>query len=229
MIREYILKEYGAWSILVISYAAGLLAAGRVTAASVIVLATLCFVINSKQAYTLWSRETRPGLSIAIFCIQIIPAASLLAWIFQSLLPQLLPYAAIPVTYLVLILTAGEHKTITELVGFWTLTLASVAACASVGIIDPKIYVATALFFSAGVFKIKLQLRKTIFEKIRMALYALICVAVYIFMELPVAALLPLSENLFFSTTLYNVKLKTTGWIEVIKGIAFALLFSLLY
>jgi hypothetical protein len=229
MIRDYILKEYGAWSILAISYATGLLAAGSISADSVLVLFALCFLINSKQAYTLWSRKTRPLLSIVVFCCQMLPAAALIIWIFQPMLMQLLPYAAIPAAYLALILLAGEHRTITELAGFWTLTLASTAACASVGIIDPKIYMATALFFSAGVFKIKLQLRKTAFEKIRMALYVFFCLAIYIFMELPAAALLPLVDNLVFSATLYQVKLRTTGWIEVAKGIAFALIFGFLY
>lgn len=229
MIRDYILKEYGAWTILTLSFGSGLLASGSAYASSALVFFCLCLLINSKQAYTLWSRKVRPSVSMLIFLCQMLTAAAALALIFQPMLDQLLPFALIPCLYLTLVLFYGEHKTFTELAGFWTLTLAALAACASVGRPDAHIYLGTALFFSAGVFKVKLQLRRTMQERLRMIFYAAACAAAYIYAGLPIAALLPLSENIAFSLTLYHAKLRTTGWIEAAKGAAFAVLFGLLY
>ncbi len=229
MIRDYILKEYGAWTILTLSFGAGLLASGSASASSSLVFFCLCLLINSKQAYTLWSRNARKSVSMLIFLCQMLPAAAALTIIFQPMLDQLLPFALVPCLYLALVLFYGEHKTLTELAGFWTLTLAALAACASVGKPDAHIYLGTALFFSAGVFKVKLQLRRTRHEKLKMISYALFCCIAYIFLGLPVAALLPLIENIIFAATLYHAKLRTTGWIEAAKGAFFALIFGLLY
>jgi hypothetical membrane protein len=44
---------------------------------------------------------------------------------------------------------------------------------------------------------------------------------------MPVIILLPLIDNAIFSITLYKVKLKATGWLEVIKGMAFLVLIAL--
>ncbi|MCE5312635.1 MAG: hypothetical protein LLF86_05725, partial [Nitrospiraceae bacterium] len=139
MIRDYILKEYGAWTILALSFIAGLLAAGSASAVSALVFLCLCLLINSKQAYTLWSRKVRPSTSMLFFCCQMLPAASALAWIFYPQLGKLMPFGLIPCFYLALVFFYGEHKTLTELAGFWTLTLAALAAAASAGKIDLNI------------------------------------------------------------------------------------------
>ena len=53
--------------------------------------------------------------------------------------------------------------------------------------------------------------------------------AAYWLMHIPVFVLLPLIDNLVFSFTLYRLKLRLTGWLEVLKGVAFLLLMALYY
>jgi hypothetical protein len=41
--------------------------------------------------------------------------------------------------------------------------------------------------------------------------------------------LLPLAENIVMAFTLYKVRLQTTGWIEVVKSLAFLVLMILYF
>jgi hypothetical protein len=62
-----------------------------------------------------------------------------------------------------------------------------------------------------------------------MVIYVGFAIAVYWLMHGPVVVLLPLIDNLVFSITLYKLKLRFTGWLEVIKGVAFLLLMAMNY
>ena len=48
-------------------------------------------------------------------------------------------------------------------------------------------------------------------------------------MHIPSIILLPLVDNFIVAAILYRVKLRTTGWIEVAKGVTFLGLFIISY
>lgn len=225
---QYILQEYGAWSVMVISYAAGILAAGGMNTGGAVALIALALLINSKQAFTKWIRGHHAAKPFMILIAQILTASALLAAVSGAGIIKLLPYLLLPALYFLLFRFAGEHYLATEACGFALLTLAApVAKFAVSGLVDNKLYLTAAIFFLAGVFRVRVQTRKGLPERVSMVLYTLFAAAAYRLIGTPLIVLLPLIDNLILSLTLYSVKLKTTGWIELSKGMVFLLLTAL--
>ena len=56
-LKQYILKEYGSWGVMTLSYLTGLVVSGRVTPGAVAVFIAIALYINSKQAFVLWMRR----------------------------------------------------------------------------------------------------------------------------------------------------------------------------
>jgi hypothetical protein len=134
------------------------------------------------------------------------------------------------VAYLLLFLLAGEHALATEITGFLLLTLSSLLARFSIdNLIDFRLYVAAALFFTAGVFRVRVQLKKGKKERLAMLLYSFLSCAVYAAMQLPLLPLLPLADNIIFAAIPYRVRLRTTGRIELAKGLLFVILMAASY
>jgi hypothetical protein len=228
MMKRYILKEYGSWSVMVMAYLAGIFAGGVFNLKTILSLLAISLFINSKQAFTFWTRHVDSKKSAMIFFAQIAIASFMMIGILGEAVIKLLPYALIPVAYILLLHLAGEHAIITEICGFAILTLSSLMAkFVTTGTIDHRLYIAVAVFFTASVFKVRLQLKKEFPQRVSMILYAAFAVFVYYLIQMPVIILLPLIDNAIFSITLYKVKLKATGWLEVIKGMAFLVLIAL--
>lgn len=222
--KRFLLKEYGSWSVMIFSFITGTLISKAFTISSFLSLLSLLIFINSKQAFTLWVRRKDKG-GFYVFSGQIIVATFLIFTAFSSEALRLIPFAIIPLGYTACLYLIGEHALITELIGFAVLTLSSlIARFAAKGIIDLSLYIAIALFFMAGVLKVRVQLKRNSTERIAMALYLIIVLTIYSLIKIPVITLLPLIENLIFSLTLYKVRLATTGWIEVVKSILFVIL-----
>ncbi|MCL5236597.1 MAG: hypothetical protein M1353_01940 [Nitrospirae bacterium] len=236
-ISKYILKEYGSWGVLVISFLTGFLAGFPAAKTSwewgglksMLALIALSLFVNSKQAFTWWLRRA-DSKGAGIFMVQVFLASLLLLAVFGNTVLRLLPYVPVPVVYILLLKSAGEHAITTEIAGFATLTLSAlIAHCAVSGEVDSRLYIAAAVFFTAGVFKVKVYLRKRALERISMVLYVFFAFAIYYAIKVPAVVLFPLVDNIIFSLTLYNIKLRAAGWIEVLKGIAFLVLLKLNY
>ncbi|MCL4537009.1 MAG: hypothetical protein M1610_05410 [Nitrospirae bacterium] len=220
--KKYILKEYGSWSVMVMAYLAGILAGGVFNLNAILSLLALSLFINSKQSFTLWIRHVDPVRSSMLFIIQIVLASLMLAGILGEEIFRLLPYILIPAAYVLLLYFAGEHAIMTEIFGFALLTFSSlIAKFVTTNMIDNRLYIAVAVFFTASVFKVKLQLKRKLPERFLMAFYIIFALLVYRVIKVPIVVLLPLIDNVIFSFTLYKIKLKATGWLEVIKGMAF--------
>ena len=117
---------------------------------------------------------------------------------------------------------AGEHFVVTELLGFALLSLAAVLAkFLVVQGVDVRLFVATALYFTAGVFKVKAVLFRKLRDRVLTILYILFALYSYERFHISGIILLPLAENVIMAVTLYKVRLQTTGWIEVVKSLAF--------
>ncbi len=221
----YILKEYGSWSVLIISFLIGLGVSRSFPWQALPLFLALALLINSKQAYTKWVRSPGENRALLVFLAQIGGAAAILLAVYGRGVPQLFPLLVFPAAYLLMNRLAGEHFVLTELLGFSLLSLAAVLAkFLVVEGVDVRLYVAVALYFTAGVFKVKaILLRKTGY-RVLTVLYVLFSVYAYLRFHIALIILLPLAENIVMATTLYKVRLQTTGWTEVVKSLCFLVL-----
>ena len=228
--KGYFLKEYGSWSVLIISYLIGVGASRTFSWAVIPLCLSLCLLINSKQAFTKWSRRSDGARALAVFLGQVAAASVILISIFGSGITMLLPLLIFPAAYLLSVRLAGEHAITTELLGFSLLSLAAVLPkYLLTGGLDVRLFLGVVFYFTAGVFKIKALLQKKMNQRILAVLSVLISLFVYQRMYIPVIVLLPLIDNLVAAATLYRVRLKTTGWIEMAKSLAFLALFLRYY
>jgi hypothetical protein len=230
--NNYLLKEYGSWGVMTLSFLAGMLVGGTLHLSLIPAYIAAGLLINSKQALTLWVRSTgRVSATHArVFFLQVVPAALVLFFLLKGGLAALLPFAAIPVIYLMLNRLAGEHAISTEIAGFALLSAAApVSRFLSSGLVDYRLFGAVALFFCAGVFKVRIQFRKRIRDRAVMVAYLLGAVTAYYLIRAPLLALFPLADNLIFAIAPYRVRVRITGWTEVVKGSCFLLVMALAY
>lgn len=231
-LKKYILKEYGSWGVVTLSYMTGIIVSSMVTPGAAAVFIAIALYINSKQAFVLWMRrrEENTAQALFIFIAQVVTATVILLLVLGNRLFPLMPYAVVPLAYLLCLRFLGEHALLTEISGFVLLSLSSlVAKLTTSGAIDPALFIAVAVFFTAGVFKVRVQFKKGVEQRILMAVYIAFAFIVYRLLSVPALALLPLLDNLIFSFTLYRVKVRATGWLEVLKGVIFLLLMALSY
>jgi hypothetical protein len=87
-----------------------------------------------------------------------------------------------------------------------------------------KLYAAVLLFFGAGIFKVRVRIRKTLKYRWIMVLYCALAVIIYYLFDIPIIILLPLIENIVAVVLMREEKLRTTGYTELIKGIVFVVL-----
>ncbi len=228
--KGYFLKEYGSWSVLIVSFITGLCVSREWTWKAIPLFFALGTLINSKQGYSNWLRRKGGNQALFIFLGHIVAAAVVLFALFRSDIPRLLPLLVFPAAYLLMNRLAGEHFVLTELLGFSLISLAAVLAKFLVtGGIDVRLFIAVALYFGAGVFKVKVLLKKNIGDRIYSALYILFSAYAYHEFHVPLIILLPLIDNLAVAIRPYKVKLRMTGWIEVAKSLLFLALMVLFY
>jgi hypothetical protein len=220
--RGYLLKEYGSWSVLTVAFLIGLGVTRGFPWQALPLFIALCLLINSKQAYMKWTRQPLERKHLGVFLGQVAAASVILFALFAANLSQVLPLLIVPAAYLLMNRYAGEHHVLTELLGFALLSLAAVLAkFLVVQGVDVRLFAATALYFTAGVFKVKAVLFKKMRDRFLTVLYVLFALTVYRRFSIEAFILLPLAENVVMAITLYKVRLQTTGWIEVAKSLAF--------
>jgi len=229
--KGYMLREYGSWSVLLVAFITGLAVTRELPPWQALpVLLALGLLINSKQAFTKWTRQPSVRKHFAVFLGQIAVAAAVLIAVYGSAMPQLLPLLVLPAAYLLMNRLAGEHFVLTELLGFALLSLAAVLAkFLVVQGVDVRLFIATSLYFTAGVFKIKAALFKRTADRVLTVLYILFSAYAYRRFQLSLLILLPLCENILMAAMLYKARLQTTGWIEVAKSLAFLALMIWLF
>lgn len=229
-LKSYFLKEYGAWSVLVISFLVGLCVSRTFSLEIIPVFLALGLLINSKPAFAKWSRGKGDTQALLVFLGQLIVAGFVFFAVFKSDIVLLLPLLVFPAAYLLMNKLAGEHFIVTELLGFVLISLAAVIAKFTLtGGVDIRLLLAVAFYFMAGVFKVKSLLLKKPSDRVLTVLYLGIAVFAYRRMHIPLIPLLPLLDNLVVAVFPYKVKLQTTGWIEVAKSLVFLGLMTWFY
>jgi len=230
--KRYILKEYGSWGVMLMAFAAGPAVSGRFSMKALAALLALALFINAKQAFTVWMRSAaaEKAMPLTVFLGQGILATALLTAVAGQGITQLIPYAGIPFAYLLCLKLLGEHALPTEVLGFVLLSLSSLIGRFAVsGVIDPRLFLAVAVFFTAGVFKVRIQFRKEARYRMLMIAYLAGSIVIYLTFDLPLLLLVPLADNFLFALIRYRAALSTTGWLEVSKGLAFLVLLAFHY
>lgn len=206
-------------------YLTGLAAAGQTNCKGLAGFFALALLINAKQSATILFRSTPKNriLPGALFIVQILAGCLLLLPLFKMYsTSRLLPYAIFPAVYLLSLRFLGEHALTTEVLGFTLLSLASLVAKAIVGSgLDGDLFIVTAVFFVAGVFRVRIQLSRNVQHRIIMFCYVLFAGGFYYMRGYHIFLLLPFIDNLIFALTRYRISLKATGWSEMAKGLLF--------
>lgn len=223
--KNYMLKEYGSWSVLTVAFAAGLVVSRAFPPASTPLFFALGLLINSKQAFMKWVRGQDAGTALQVFIGQIAVAALVFVLIFGDDIYRLLPFAILPAVYLVSNRTTGEHSLSTELLGFGLLSMAGLLSrFLATGLIDMRLFAAAAMYFGGGVFKVRVLLQRRMRDRLMSLLFLIAAVWSYHSLRVPLMILLPLIDNFIATAAPYRLKLRTTGWIEVGKSLMFLFL-----
>lgn len=228
--KKYVVKEYGLWSVLLVSALVGLGVSKVFMGETIPLLFALGLLANAKQAYTSWAADHEDKRSLNIFGAQVVLAIGIFIILFGQEVLTLLPLLILPAAYLLLRRLVGERFLLTELLGIMILSLAAVIIKFQlVGEVDARLFGAVACYFMASSFKVKALLSKSTADRVWSALYLGFALLAYYGMHLALVILLPLLDNLLAAVAPYQVKLKTTGWIEVAKSLLFLGLMTAFY
>ena len=230
MKTDYFQKEYGSWSVLVVAWAIGTGVSRNFHWTALLLLVALGLLVNSKTAVTKWLRSTSDVKPLLIFFLHVVFAGILLVLMMKDGVIMLLPLLVFPAAYLLSSKLAGEHALITESIGFILLSLAAVVAkYLLTGVLDVRLLLGVASFFTAGVFKVKALLHRTVKYRVLIIVHVLCALYIYYRMHIPFIILLPLIDNIIVAVSPYRVRLKTAGWIEVAKSLVALALFIRYY
>ncbi len=230
-----IVKEWGSWAVFVSSCLAALMTGlltspwetrGNFATGTALTILGLAFFINSKNPLASILR-TKGQMKEHLLWFLFFSAAGT-----ALLIPFLIDgfktfsiFSVLVLIYVILLYKGKEHNLFTELNGFALLTLSAPVVYFSVtGELSLKLYAAVLLFFGAGVFKVRVRIRKTLKYRWIMALYCAAAVIFYYLLNISVIILLPLIENIISVIFMREEKLRTTGYTELIKGIMFIIL-----
>lgn len=230
-----IVKEWGSWAVLFCSISAaliaGLLAQPQETGRdfsnlTALTILGLTFLVNSKNPLasalrTRWEKKEH----VFWFLFFTVSGLVLLAPFLIEGIKTFLIFSVLVFSYAIFLYKGKEHNLFTELNGFALLTLSAPIVYFTVtGELSLKLYAAVLLFFGAGVFKVRVRIRKTLQYRWVMALYCAGAAVIYYLLDIPVLILLPLTENIVSALLMREEKLRTTGYTELIKGIIFIIL-----
>jgi len=224
-------KEWGSWVVFSSSCLAGLVTglstrpwlSGRDFAeVTVLTVMGLVFLINSKNPLASALRSRGKKRHVRWFLFFAVTGLALLIPFLTEGIKTFQVFALLAVTYVILLSFGKEHHLAAELNGFALLTIsAPVVYFAVTGAMSWKLYIAVTVFFSAGVFKVRLRLRKTPLFRMVMILYCATSAVLFYYINISLLILVPFLENIATALWLREEKLSTTGYTELAKGILF--------
>jgi hypothetical protein len=233
-----IVKEYGSWAVFIFSCAAGIIAglktrpwqSGKSFSFELLVTVIgLVLMVNSKSPLSSAFRSKEKRKESLLWFIFFSAAGTLFLLVFLlDGYKTFLIFTPIIISYPILIYLGREHNIVTELNGFALLTLsAPIIYFVITGDTSVKLFIAVFIFFASGVFKVKARMKKTVFFKSLMLMYCVFVFLVYGLLDIHLVILIPLIENIFSMIWMREERLRTTGNVELVKGVVFTLLFGL--
>jgi hypothetical protein len=234
-----VVKEWGSWAVFSSSCLAGLITglktkpwlAGRdYTNLTVLTVLGLVFLINAKNPLASALRSKGNKEHVRWFLFFALSGFALLIPFLTEGIKEFQVFALLVVSYFVLLSLGKEHHIAAELNGFALLTVsAPVVYFAVTGEMSWKLYLAVTIFFSAGVLKVRLRLRKTLLFRLLLILYCITSAVIFYYMNISLLILLPFIENIVTALWLREEKLRTTGYTELVKSILFTVIIGFLW
>lgn len=232
-----LVKEHGSWVVFILSSLSAIFTGiyaypmDKVPYLELILTVLgIAFLINSKKPLTTALKtKAERGINIYWFLAFSLGGTAMTLPFLVTGITQFLMFIPLIIIYVILLLRGKEHSLIAELIGFSLL-------CVSAPVIyfvltenfSLRIYLIVFMFFAAGVFKVRVRMRRSIQYRVMMLIYCLMVFLIFRYLGVSTIILLPLIENVFTSLWIREEKLKTTGQIELVKGVVFMLLFILL-
>jgi hypothetical protein len=232
-VRIPVVKEHGSWVVFILSAIIAIIAGIETSKDPIpyyklsLTISGLALLINSKKPLASALRGTMERTS-NIYWFLIFSISGLLMLV-PFLIDGIMVFSIfIPLIalYTVLLYMGKEHSLISELTGFSLLCITAPAVYfVLTGELSLRLYLMVLLFFAAGIFKVRLRMRKRPLDRIVMILYCLGVFMIFRYLDLSTIILIPLSENTITALWIREEGLKTTGQIELFKGVVFVLLF----
>lgn len=234
-----IVKEHGSWAVFIFSCAAGTISglltrpwqAGReFSIAALFTVMGLVLLINSKSPLSSAIKAVKKNKHILWFAFFSLSGVVFLVPFFYEGLKEFMFFSPLVFLYVLLLFLGREHNLIAEINGFALLTLAApMVYFVITGDMPLKLYLAVFVFFTAGVFKVRVRLKKSLAYRWTMVIYCAVSLLLFYLIDIPVLLLLPFAENVVYVIRVREEKLRMTGNIELIKGVVFTLLLGFLW
>jgi len=234
-----VVKEWGSWAVFSSSCLAGLITglktqpwlAGRdFTKVTALTILGSAFLINSKNPLALALRSKGKKEHILWFLFFTLTGLVFLIPFLIEGIKTFQIFAILIASYFILLSSGKEHHLAAELNGFALLTIsAPVVYFAVTGEMSWKLYLAVTAFFAAGVFKVRLRLRKTPLFRLIMVFYCAAAAVIFCIADISIFILLPFIENIMSALWLREERLSATGNMELAKSILFIALIGLLW
>lgn len=238
--RIPVVKEHGSWVVFIFSSIVGIAAGLRVRPwqgdrdflfVPVLTIIGLTFLINSKASLASALRTKtgkKPHLIWFVF-FSLSGTLFLTPFLYYGL-KTFIVFFPLVACYVILLSLEMEHKLFVELLGFAILSVSAPVVCFSVaGEMSFRLYLAVFIFFAAGVFKVRMRLKKNLTYRVLMIFYCAFSLLVFFLINVPLLILAPFIENIVSAIRMRDEKLRTTGNIELVKGLIFAALLIVLW
>jgi len=234
--RFPLVKEHGSWVVFILSSLLAILVAIRRHQVDSTMMIPLIFTIfgmillvNSKKPLVaiLKGGEGRKKNMYWFLTFSLCGIVMTIPFLYSGI-NYFFRFIPLFVLYLLLLTKRMEHALITELIAFSLLCIpAPVVYFLLTGVFSLKLYLIVFMFFSSGVFKVKVMLMKTNTYRVLMFFYCLALFLIFGYLGVSIIVLLPLIDNLLASLRKRVERLKVTGQIELAKAVIFTVLFIL--
>lgn len=227
-----VVKEHGSWVVFIFSSISGIAAGFKVRPwdmerdfffMPVLTIIGLSFLINAKAPLT-WAlmTKTEKRAYFTWFAVFSLSGTLFLIPFLYNGLKTFIVFLPLVLSYIILLSLEMEHNLFAELLGFAILALsAPMIYFAVTGEMSYRLYFVVFIYFAGGVFKVRMRLKKNLAYRLIMIFYCAVALLVFKLLNMPVVILLPLIENIAFAIKMRDEKLRTTGNIELFKGLIF--------
>ncbi len=232
-----IVKEYGSWAVFIFSCSAGIIA-GLLTrpwqtgkdfsVEIVLTILGLIFLINAKNPLSsaIKTKQQRQSYLLWFALFSLCGLVLLIPFLTEGFRTFLIFFPLV-LLYTVFLLFEKEHFLLAELTGFSLLALsAPIVYFVITQEMSLRLYLVVFIFFAAGVFKVRVRIKKTSQHRWLMIIYCAASLFFFSLLNVSAIMLLPFSENVIYALWMRDEKLKTTGNIELLKGVIFIILFG---
>ncbi len=220
--KRFFLKEYGSWTVFLLSFFGGWAFLQRpVPEEAILGSLSLAILMNSKVALQGWVRtkETDSGWA---FLLQITVAFFLMLPVVMVMPYVGFIYFLIPALVLLLVIFRKDHRLYGELIGFAYLCLPGAMVLVMAG--EPshwRVFLFLWAFYSVSVFKVRFFMRKAPLWRGLTIISPFLTSALMVSLGFSSLYGLLHLENTLYGLGLRKKSLAYVGWTELLKSVVF--------